>query len=1555
MKRSVGEIERDFAHNTFSARLLELLSKSYDGKQRTTLYSLSTLGDGAPGHSERVLDARFAMGANNGAYLRSNVMPLHSAEKDNKIMLSRRTSTDVDASGRAGVIEALQDDVKQKTKQKLEAVKPFFGLVAYLLTIPEVYEFVSNQLTLEQLDEAQPFVSALSPNAAGADRTTAVNSFADVKGVEDAMHKCEVVRVVLAMLEHPLALVEQQLEKTIGQNGTGTTQVWDGINRLSLAARATAQVYESDKYPVNSAATVDASVGAAVLAAAAEARGDDPPPLESSFLRGNVSAVVRPRSPYTNVLRRTSSTGTFGGLLQSLSPALRNDNASLNPTLPDAFKSQLKAQLDAELSKDGPSEIEDKLKSGAFGLEIRRKGYVGYNPLSTLVKGYVEDLEASRDSTMSKEQAEKRFNRAKAILASYTDENAEFIKVYKQVVANFLTILKDDPFISKENLTKPVNLDKLASITQEKFQKGLFYPKSNRHLYTAVSYAYAMFKDQTAQAIALQQGIALPPLDNTIFNQLKAIDEDLPDLVFADPPPSPPPTAGPSAVPLTTNREDSEGEDDSGKGVGEVESGKNVKLWQTLDNEAEALRREAEAKRKAAINPEVEEEDDPNDFTITDVEEEEEGAVTAKGSGGGVVVRKEGGGGESGEKGGKEGSAGDAAFRTTRIVAAGVSVSIPGLLQFFANRSQATPELRATSVLDVCVDPVPIDTPEREKHATNALCAATSQLREDGGVESDFTDGVERIGGISPFWDAHERPSPRDEAVPDFWSRTLWPTTRDGYIDPVVAQPFVPNLHVRLDSLGTQSCQMAKGRLKDGNQQERSLLYSVVRGLCAYRGPHQYTPAEDTVLLYSKPSAAFVSKDVLTKAAEGGAPVPESTQEEAAAKSRKRAFCNATLRPVDDFVTQQRNTANGNQAYEERPMLVQWAPVHTVNLVGAAANGSRPVRARPQLDDGNVDNQDVALAAVHEHLVDYYRSKSQERLAAGAGAGDPDYVLALGCMGAAKVRQLKSMARVSNALKRNSELCNAFPEEGPDGGKDVHFFVTRPVLRCPELSSVLYPCDAGFSGWYKAASAVPGTASEEEMLEFDEALGAVASDGSRREVVKRNMATRSMRSLIHRRPASGQPATQPPLYVGPAVGRGGAGDVNDRAKRFTLRNPQETLYCADEPDLMDVHRIVSALKSGIQMCKELHQLDCETKYVERMHAESKADAPSDHVDMVARSRREAVWDDASREAAISGDRLYSFVRQLSGTISENVDAVCQIDEGQLVRQQQQLRERRSRAADQAAREHMTLVRNVFSSVLRDSGLTLGISDDNDVGQLKVVAGNLRKQATQLTQNAPSSEGFFSNAVRLEQLLSKGTGELTIKQLFDRLQEAGTALQDAALSAHSDGVPGSSASLDFLSAPRNSLILRYKSDSLAAIRQAFDVFQREMVTTGNAWRTISAFELVEGNDEQLCTAFATFSAHMLVHSRMYSSATALYIAAWPAAANAQQMKISLQRLVRVAANYLAHQRAPSFTTAGGREQYFSQDTPPPGGSPPYMMGPRFGPQRGLWGLNMYGNR
>lgn len=341
----------------------------------------------------------------------------------------------------------------------------------------------------------------------------------------------------------------------------------------------------------------------------------------------------------------------------------------------------------------------------------------------------------------------------------------------------------------------------------------------------------------------------------------------------------------------------------------------------------------------------------------------------------------------------------------------------------------------------------------------------------------------------------------------------------------------------------------------------------------------------------------------------------------------------------------------------------------------------------------------------------------------------------------------------------------------------------------------------------------------------------------------------------------------------------------------------------------------------LQYKLQVEQLEHLTEIKKQLDNDAKNAKSTDDFN---KGKRRAVWNDALRESCISQDRLYAFVRQLSGTISENVDAVCLIDEGLLVRQQREQREGRQRLATQAAQEQMTLVRNVFGAVLRDSGLSLGIDTKDSTAELKVVSSTLRKQASELASGAAGTTGgYFTNAVRLENLLGSGTGEITLQELFEKLGTVGNAIQKAAFAGDSQYEEEDTASLDFLSAPRNSLLLRYKPEALSAIRQAFQLFQREMQYQGGRMtRRISAFELVEGNDDELSTAFATFSAHVLVHSRMYSSGTAMYIGAWPAAANAQQLKISLQRLVSCAQGYAWHTSTPAFGAERGREAYFS---------------------------------
>jgi len=671
-------------------------------------------------------------------------------------------------------------------------------------------------------------------------------------------------------------------------------------------------------------------------------------------------------------------------------------------------------------------------------------------------------------------------------------------------------------------------------------------------------------------------------------------------------------------------------------------------------------------------------------------------------------------------------------------------------------------------------------------------------------------------------------------------------------------------------------------------------------------------------------------------------------------------FCGEKEKTVQDFVE---GTRQVKRPKEDRARFAMWAPAK-IESVAKEPNGQTPGAAPIEVPAfrANASDKAIANAAVLEHLVDYYK----QRAALTKNGG---YRLALACAAAAKLKQLESMTKVvSKQVAVGSDVLQCPPVLKTERGTVNHYFVTRPPIRCPN-GSVLYPCDAGLSSWRKDAkmtdslSAQASASNSGPELDYNETQGQRAGGRARR-VLDRGDATFGMRSALSKTTDDGDVtmATASSLYVAAAPGTSGPlGIANTRTLR--ARN-FDTNNFPVEPELAKVDVLTYALSDVRDALRRCARLDAERAHVMELLKREEADrriraedpCKYDDANQAARERREAVWNDSLREAAISADRLYAFVRQLSGTISENVDAVCQIDEGMLVRQQQQVRERRTRAADQAAREHMQLVRNVFSSILKESGLSFGIADmqqGGDVGQLKIVSNSLRKQASELTQQPGSSDGFFSNAVRLEQLLSKGTGEMTLSDLFDRLREAGNALQNAALTTGSvDGLTGPGASLDFLSAPRNSLILRYKPEALAAIRQGFDIFQREMRNRhGPMHRGITAYELVEGRDEALQSAFAQFSAHMLVHSRLYSSSTAMYVAAWPAAANAQQLKISLNRLINVACDYLAYTGKPNFLSDGGRQAYFGGGRGPPMHQRPSIpMVPK-----GLWAIDFYGGR
>ncbi len=647
------------------------------------------------------------------------------------------------------------------------------------------------------------------------------------------------------------------------------------------------------------------------------------------------------------------------------------------------------------------------------------------------------------------------------------------------------------------------------------------------------------------------------------------------------------------------------------------------------------------------------------------------------------------------------------------------------------------------------------------------------------------------------------------------------------------------------------------------------LEYAVARGLCTERAPHHPPDPNNVMLRYTLPSVVF-PPGIETELAQIGVTTAAT---DARSTHYKQADFKSSTRERQDVSHTSTNRPSPSTPEPARP--VRWAPVEKT-ISGWKLDRSKRATA-------------VATAVVLEQVVDFYTDNAS----GNAKVAD------LQCAAFAKLLQLHSLHGIFREDGSLETLCAPTHDVG---GRNTRLFASNPVVK--DKGKVLYPINAGF------AVCKPPTSLFDELRNTVAPIGAPFSETV---PLERSELTQHLRAALTE--------DDPPVYIpnkatlhrGWLAYRGrGRKDVDPRVF------PRSAAVLDIDVMTSIVHKAQKQLETIEALKTDLDNVKAELAKLEEVQKPS--DSDPDVADEQARKRRRAVWDDAEREACISGDRLYAFVRQLSGNIGEQVDAICQIDEGQLIRQQQEKRTAQIRASERAAQEHTQLVRNVFSEVIKESGLTLGIVNDGKIGELKVVSNTLRKQLSELTEKGSRGEGFFSNAVQLEQLLAQGTGEMSLIELFGKLQQAGVALQQAALAPQAPGA-GPSASLEFLSAPRNSLLVRYKPEALAAIRRAFDVFQGEMARHGGHGRKVSAYELIEGRDEALCSEFSALCGHMLVHSRMFSTSTAMYISAWPASANVTMLRISLQRLVDAACIYLDQTEQPAFSDDKGRETYF----------------------------------
>ena len=280
-----------------------------------------------------------------------------------------------------------------------------------------------------------------------------------------------------------------------------------------------------------------------------------------------------------------------------------------------------------------------------------------------------------------------------------------------------------------------------------------------------------------------------------------------------------------------------------------------------------------------------------------------------------------------------------------------------------------------------------------------------------------------------------------------------------------------------------------------------------------------------------------------------------------------------------------------------------------------------------------------------------------------------------------------------------------------------------------------------------------------------------------------------------------------------------------------------------------------------------------------------------------------------RDIAISTDRLWSFIRTLSGLIGESADTLITTTDEESARAAKQVEAQRKIIVERVAQFQSKIIETLISGLIKDSSLQLstGVGTANT---MVVVDGDTAKQIRDLA-SGESGRPFFEANVALRNLTE--STKTQPRKLSDIISTFGAVSETIKASLERDLLPSAGvagATLAELALPRNSYFVRLRDDTTAAIRAAFDRFVTESGLLGV--RHIYLWELIEGADHMLTSRFSEFVGHILIQNRTSTGISAIYASRQQATVNAAQSRVSLSRLLNQASYYGSSVPTPNFS-------------------------------------------
>lgn len=581
---------------------------------------------------------------------------------------------------------------------------------------------------------------------------------------------------------------------------------------------------------------------------------------------------------------------------------------------------------------------------------------------------------------------------------------------------------------------------------------------------------------------------------------------------------------------------------------------------------------------------------------------------------------------------------------------------------------------------------------------------------------------------------------------------------------------------------------------------------------------------------------------------------------------------------------------------------------------GGELENTMPVRWRPK--DGYAEAQ--ARVAIMEHAIERLREEIE------LGVMDTNLKrAAFQVKGACKLRQLEDIRKLAKGISLLAESADACVSWKAKSGK---MFYTRPskkVYTSSSTTKVRIPYDAGVVlvnvlATTRAASAAPRSLEDEwGDRQFD---GGVHFDDwlvkyNNRAIFLKYISQPALDELQARMESvDASFKTAPSMYM--------TVDAKHTLSysRFdvgpTSWIPQTHLQEHNAYDL-STETLAAYFREGIELCAYIDDHSGASEAVP-MSASTHAALgapPTQTIEGV----RKTLWQDTLREIAISNDKLWIFVRTLSGAMGEDASTVLTQADEATHRAQKALEMQRKGIADKVATFYSKLVETVVAGVMRTSKLEAlpfreaGTSIGGE--ELFVMDSEFAKDIRALA-SGESGRPFFEANVAIQQVLNNKNGEKT--SLATLISSFTPIVSEMHRSLNSELLHSTTATIGFetVATPRNAYHVSLRQDVVTAIRISLDRLHHEL-----RQRRPSLWELVEGASSHLSLRFAELCAHVLVSTRASSGTSSLYVSSTQVATNALQTRVALGRLVSESRAYLSAFPQPDFLKEDGRDQYF----------------------------------